>query len=197
MSNAGIGFSIILSSAACCIFYLSCAQQGWRERTLPVVPARLGSAILVIASLWLLTRQLSLSAALFTELASVFLLLGLIPFVSLWQPPQRVTNTRNGEKSASPHSPTDRPVATHWWSKSIAGVVLGLTLAVALAGLIARYGPGGIDAPNKVQFIMWIIAPLWMLCIGLVFFFRSGLRAWLTLLAVNVLAYALLFARTL
>jgi hypothetical protein len=80
-----------------------------------------------------------------------------------------------------------------WWSKTLAGAVLGLTLAFAVCGLFAWWGPGGISAPNKVQFVMWMITPLWLVIFSLVYLFRTGLRAVLWLLAANLLAYLLLW----
>jgi uncharacterized membrane protein (GlpM family) len=80
-----------------------------------------------------------------------------------------------------------------WWSKTFAGAVLGAALALALAGLFAWAGPGGIGAREKAQFGMWSIAPLWMLVFSTVYLFRSGLRAVLWLGGANVAAYSLLF----
>lgn len=82
---------------------------------------------------------------------------------------------------------------TDWWSKSLAGTVLGWTLALALAGLLGWYGPGGLHAPNKVQFLMWLIAPIWMLILSFTYLVPTGLRAVLYLVVANVLAYGLLF----
>ncbi|WP_317203439.1 hypothetical protein [Janthinobacterium sp.] len=91
-------------------------------------------------------------------------------------------------------SPKQRiPIRADWWSKTLAGAVLGWTLALALSGLFAWLGPGGIAAPQKYQFIMWLIAPLWMIIFSLVYLFRTGLRAVFWLAAANLLAYALLF----
>ncbi len=79
-----------------------------------------------------------------------------------------------------------------WWLKSLSGTVLGATLALALAGLWAWWGPGGIRAQDKVQFTMWMIAPLWMLALSAVYFMRSGARALLLLLVLNGLAHGAL-----
>lgn len=85
------------------------------------------------------------------------------------------------------------PIRPDWWSKTIAGTVLGFTLAVALAGLFAWVGPGGVLAPNKYQFVMWMIAPVWLAVVSGCFVFRTGRQAWAWLGGANVLAYAALF----
>ena len=92
--------------------------------------------------------------------------------------------------ASRPH-PAIRP---DWWSKSIAGVLLGFTLAVALSGLFTWIGPGGPTAVNKFQFTMWIVAPLWLGVVSFCFLFRSGLRAWLWLGGANLLAHTALAA---
>lgn len=85
-------------------------------------------------------------------------------------------------------------ISPDWWTKTIVGCVLGATLALALGGLFAWLGPGGITADNKVQFIMWLLSPLWMLIFSVTFLFRTGLRALLWLAAANLLAYGILLA---
>lgn len=80
-----------------------------------------------------------------------------------------------------------------WLSKSVAGSVLGFTLAVALAGLFAVAGPGGLEARNKYQFVMWLVAPLWLGVAGFVFLFRSGRVAFLWLGGANLLAFGGLY----
>ena len=81
-----------------------------------------------------------------------------------------------------------------WASKTFAGVVLGAPLALALAGLFAWVGPGGIGAPQKSQFVMWSIAPVWMAVLSTVWLFRSGRRALLVLGLADVAGFALLAA---
>jgi hypothetical protein len=94
--------------------------------------------------------------------------------------------------STKPRNQNRKPLHADWWAKTLAGLVLGFTLALALCGLFAWLGPGGIDAPQKVQFIMWMITPMWMLIFSFCYFLRSGKQALLWLLAANVIAYALL-----
>lgn len=85
------------------------------------------------------------------------------------------------------------PIRPDWWSKTLAGGVLGATLALALAGLFAWLGPGGVSAAEKPQFVMWSIAPLWLSAFAAVYLFRSGGRALLWMGGANLAAYALLF----
>lgn len=82
----------------------------------------------------------------------------------------------------------------HWFGKSMAGLVLGAGLSLALSGWFAWLGPGGIDAgAGKIQFNMWLIAPLWCGVLSFVFLFRDSLRAWLWLGAANIVAFGVLW----
>lgn len=89
--------------------------------------------------------------------------------------------------------PSLAKIQRDWWLKSVSGSVLGCTLALALVGLWAWWGPGGIAAPDKVQFNMWLIAPLWMLILSAGFFARTGRQVLIALLLANGLAHALLW----
>lgn len=80
-----------------------------------------------------------------------------------------------------------------WWTKSLAGLILGFTLALGLVGLFAWFGPGGIDADTKVQFNMWLITPIWLLILSFSFMFKTGLRAIGYLGLFNVLTYIVLY----
>lgn len=86
------------------------------------------------------------------------------------------------------------PIRRDWLSKSLAGLLLGFSLAIALAGLLALAGPGGPLAFNKYQVVMWSVVPLWLTILSTCFLFRSGPRAWLWLGQGNLFAHALLFA---
>ncbi|ASF15962.1 hypothetical protein ACE02Y_05580 [Shewanella xiamenensis] len=80
-----------------------------------------------------------------------------------------------------------------WWTKSLAGLILGFTLALGLVGLFAWFGPGGIDADTKVQFNMWLITPIWLLILSFSFMFKTGLRAIGYLSLFNILTYIVLY----
>ncbi|WP_299002035.1 hypothetical protein [uncultured Shewanella sp.] len=83
-------------------------------------------------------------------------------------------------------------IQADWWSKSLSGAILGFTLAILLSGIFAWAGYGGIDAPAKVQFNMWIISPIWLLVLSFVYLFQSGKSAFFWLLACNIIAWLIL-----
>jgi hypothetical protein len=78
-----------------------------------------------------------------------------------------------------------------YFGKTLAAVLLGLSLARLASALIAWTTPGGPGAPTKNQFVMWIVAPLWIPVLGLVYLFRDSRQAWTVLGAVNLLLLAL------
>ncbi|HTU13440.1 MAG TPA: hypothetical protein VMG08_21300 [Allosphingosinicella sp.] len=82
----------------------------------------------------------------------------------------------------------------HWFGRAAAGLILGYTLAIGLSGLVAWFTPGGIEAGGgKLQFSMWITAPVWAGVLSFCFLFRTGLRAWSWLGLANLVVFALLF----
>lgn len=78
-----------------------------------------------------------------------------------------------------------------WLLKTSAGLVCGLALAYVFVAFFAWYGPGGIDAQDKVQFNMWIITPIWFAILAGVYMFRSGKQAWVGLGLPTALLYGL------
>jgi hypothetical protein len=81
-----------------------------------------------------------------------------------------------------------------WFGRASAGLILGYTLAIGFSGLLACFTPGGIEAGGgKLQFTMWMTAPVWAGVLSFCFFFRTGLRAWSWLGLANLVTYALLF----
>ncbi|SFP72681.1 hypothetical protein SAMN05443579_114150 [Variovorax sp. PDC80] len=87
----------------------------------------------------------------------------------------------------------DRSGAT-WCGLAFAGALPGFALAIALSGLFAWLGPGGMAPLNKYQFNMWIVPPLWLGICSAAFMFRSALRAWAWLGGATAVAGAMLFA---
>ncbi|GGP56312.1 hypothetical protein [Shewanella saliphila] len=84
-------------------------------------------------------------------------------------------------------------IQPHWWSKTLAGLLFGLMLAYGIVGIFAWYGYGGIDAPVKVQFNMWMICPIWILVLSLSYLFKTGVNAVVYLLSLNAIVYGIFF----
>ncbi|WKD26081.1 hypothetical protein NDQ71_20035 [Pseudoalteromonas sp. KG3] len=87
----------------------------------------------------------------------------------------------------------EQKIQPHWWVKTIAGVILGLTLSYAFVAIFAWFGPGGLTATAKVQFNMWIIAPIWLLILSLTYLFKTGAKAFIYLLFANLISYGVFF----
>lgn len=95
--------------------------------------------------------------------------------------------------SASSSAPKAPEIRRDWLAKSLAGSLLGLTLAFALSGLLPVLA-SGVAPAARAQLMMWLVAPVWLGVLASCFFFRSGLRAWLWLGGANLLAWAALCA---
>ncbi len=81
-------------------------------------------------------------------------------------------------------------VSPDWVSKTLAGLVLGFTLAIGCAGLFSWLA-SAIPLSSRGQLAMWITAPVWMGVLSGVYFFRSGWRAWAWLAGANLLVFAI------
>lgn len=88
--------------------------------------------------------------------------------------------------SAKPES-----IARDWLSKTLAGALLGFTLAIGCAGLFNGLA-SGLPLGIRGQLAMWLTAPVWMGVLSGVYFFHSGMRAWAWLGGANLLVFGLL-----
>lgn len=79
-----------------------------------------------------------------------------------------------------------KPVAIqrHWLAKILAGLLPGLGLAMGSSALLVALTPDLARAAQS-QLAMWLVMPVWLTALGLVFLTANGWRAWLWLLAAN------------
>lgn len=80
-----------------------------------------------------------------------------------------------------------------WISKTLAGMLLGLTLAFACSAVFAQLA-AELAPPLRAQLAMWMVIPVWLTVLSGVYLFESGKRAWLWLGLVNIAAAGLLVA---
>lgn len=85
------------------------------------------------------------------------------------------------------------PIRRDWISKTLAGTLLGLALALGASGLFSHLN-AGMPLSVRGQLAMWMVPPVWLGTLGGVYFFASGLRAWLWLGGATVLTYGALLA---
>jgi len=86
-----------------------------------------------------------------------------------------------------------KSIAPDWFSKTLAGTLLGFTLAIGCAGLF-NWLAGGMPLSIRSQLTMWLTAPVWMGVLSGVYFFRSGKHAWAWLGGANLLVFGILAA---
>lgn len=82
------------------------------------------------------------------------------------------------------------PIQADWLSKTLAGLVLGLTLALTASALL-MLPLAKLPLAVSGQLAMWLVPPVWLGTLSLVYFFASGWRAWAWLSGANALALAL------
>jgi hypothetical protein len=83
------------------------------------------------------------------------------------------------------------PIQRDWVSKTLAGALLGLALALGASGVFSQLN-ADMPLPVRGQLAMWMVAPVWLGTLGSVYFFQSGLRAWLWLAGASLLIHGAL-----
>lgn len=80
-----------------------------------------------------------------------------------------------------------------WLSKTLAGVVLGLIIALECSALYARTALD-VPPPIRMQLTMWVVMPVWLSILSGCYLFKNGRRAWLWLVAASVVLLGGVFA---
>ncbi|BCN36980.1 hypothetical protein ALDI51_02990 [Alicycliphilus denitrificans] len=88
-----------------------------------------------------------------------------------------------------PAAPAE-PIRPDWVSKTLAGLLLGLSLAFTASALLMTQ-LRGMPLAVSGQLAMWLVPPVWLGVLSSVYFFRNGLRAWAWLLGANAAALGL------
>ena len=73
-----------------------------------------------------------------------------------------------------------------WWSKTIAGGLLGLLFAFIVSGLFIELAQIKVTSA-KAQLAMWLFIPVWLGVFSTSYLFIDGKRAWWWLSGANVM----------
>lgn len=84
-------------------------------------------------------------------------------------------------------------IQADWWSKTFAGLVLGLLIAIALGSLVVLLSLAHVDRSLAPQLGMWTIAWVWSPLFFLAYFIPKGWQAIAIYGLTAVLAYAAIF----
>ncbi len=87
----------------------------------------------------------------------------------------------------------ERPIRRDWISKTLAGALLGFTLALGCSGIFARLVTS-LPPPIEAQLAMWMVTPIWLGVLAGSYAFASGRRAWLWLGAANAVVFGVFAA---
>ena len=102
------------------------------------------------------------------------LLLSVLPLITRFEKPQTNTGSVKTKLIKGAQAANYKP---YWWLRLTTAAVLGFPLATGISGLLVWWGPGGPTDDAKTQLVMWLVTPLWLLPLSLVFFIRNPLRA--------------------
>lgn len=80
-----------------------------------------------------------------------------------------------------------------WWTKTLTGLILGFTFALAVSVIVFFLGLSSIDRSNLSQLSMWLIPWIWLFMFFLAYFLPKGWHSLMLFSVANLLAYALVF----
>ena len=89
---------------------------------------------------------------------------------------------------------TQQKIQADWWSKTFAGAILGLSLAVGCASLITLWGLSNLDKALAPQVGMWSVPWLWLPLFFIAYFIPKGWQSILMYSVLNAVVYGLIFS---
>jgi hypothetical protein len=89
--------------------------------------------------------------------------------------------------------PDKTAIRRDWIAKTLAGALLGFALALGASGLFSHLN-AAMPLSVRGQLAMWMVPPVWLGILSGVYFFASGVHAWLWLGGANILVFGGLLA---
>ncbi|QHJ12686.1 hypothetical protein FX988_02944 [Paraglaciecola mesophila] len=188
--NLPSGLALVLCLFATAVFYIGCPNQQWfAKRYLTFLPSLLISLVLSLLAWWLLLNVMSGLSGVFTVLSLEMLFLGLIPFMPKYEKP--LANTSKA-KSSLVRGDSYANHQTQWLLKTIGMFLIGFPFAVFTSSLIGWMAPDSVPSDIRSQYIMWLIVPLWLTPLSLIFFSRRPLSVFIAFVTLTCVAFGLL-----
>ncbi len=88
---------------------------------------------------------------------------------------------------------TKQKMQPDWWSKTLTGLILGFTLATAIATILFLVNVPYVERNTIAQVAMWSIPWVWMLLFFIAYFIPKGWHSLLLYSIANVIAFAIVF----
>ncbi|MDH0030389.1 MULTISPECIES: hypothetical protein [unclassified Acinetobacter] len=80
-----------------------------------------------------------------------------------------------------------------WWTKTLVGLFLGLSFAVAIGALVFLLTLPHVERSLPGQLAMWSIPWVWLFVFFIAYFIPKGWQSLVIFSIANIIAYALLF----
>lgn len=184
------GLALALCLIATSIFYIGCPNQQWfAKKYLTFYPSLLLSLALLFVAWWVLLDIMSGLSAGFTLLCLEMLFLGLIPLMPKYDLPLM---NKGGAKSSLTRSEIYVTHKAHWLLKTVGMLLVGFPFAVFTSSLIGWMAPDSVPIDIRSQFIMWLITPLWLTPLSLIFFYRRPIPVFGAFVVLTFVAFGLL-----
>ncbi|MEB6675832.1 hypothetical protein [Acinetobacter haemolyticus] len=80
-----------------------------------------------------------------------------------------------------------------WWTKTFAGLFLGLSFSIAIGALVFLLTLSNVERSLPAQLAMWTIPWVWLFVFFIAYFIPKGWQSLVIYSIANVIAYALVF----
>ena len=176
------------------IFYLGCPNQQWvKQRPFSFKTGLFVSSGFAIFSVILFNYVFSVVSAIYTVITLSMLVLGILPFLSRY--PTTLTS-RASKGNGLERDESYKSYKPQWLIKIIGMTLVGYPFALTSSSLFSFLLLTHTPLDVKSQFLMWLIVPLWLTPLSLIFFTKKPIQLFLLFILLTAVEYtALQFVR--